>query len=85
MAILSICLTHEVKRVDMNLALFDIDITQWRTAPPPSRYINIKLSEEGGGSGTKLPEAARPSRKHAGNEHIKDTPPTPEEVKGTAQ
>ena len=39
--------------------LSDLGIVTERTAPPPSRYIDLKLSEEGAGGGTTLPEPAR--------------------------
>ena len=49
-----------------------------RTAtPPPSRYIDLKLSERRGG-GTFLPETARTRRKCEAKELIKDTEIKPE-------
>ena len=39
--------------------------------PPPSRYIDLKLAEEGAGGGTYFPEVARTRQPNEQKEHIK--------------
>ena len=56
---ISFFLSHEANREDEHRDDIDIDILTVRTPPPPSRYIDLKLSDEGAGGGTYFPEAAR--------------------------
>ena len=66
-------ITHERNTGDNHLDLVVFNIVSWRPAPPPSRYIDVKISAEGEGCGAYFPVPARSCRRNEVKELYKDT------------